>query len=81
MVFVEIFVTCVHFSILHVSVYHLTYMYLCTLSVTVSSDQPHTPDSWPISEPLLLTNKISKPIIYVSIHECHFALPSVLSHS
>lgn len=38
-------------------------------------------DWWPICKPLLLTNKISKPIIYVAIHECRFVLPSVLSHS
>lgn len=42
----------------------------------MSLDQPHTPDSWPISEPLLLTNKISKPIIYVLIHEHPLVCPA-----
>lgn len=59
------------------TIFHLKckLLYVCTVGVSVSLDQPHTPDSWPISEPLLLTNKISKPIIYVLIHECHLVCP------
>lgn len=48
-------------------------LYLCT--VGVSLDQPRTSDSRPVSEPLLLTNKISKPVICVLIHECHLLCP------
>lgn len=47
----------------------------CANGVPVSLDQPHTSDSWPISEPLLLTNKISKPIIYVWSHARHLLCP------
>lgn len=53
---------------------HLTY-FICALLVSLSLDHPHTSDSWPLSEPLLLTNKISKPIIFVLIHERHVHCP------
>lgn len=56
-------------------------LYLCTIGVAVSLDESHTPDSWPISEPLLLTNKISKPISYVFIREWHLDPPTPPSSS
>lgn len=51
----------------------LKLLYQC--AVGVSLDQPRTSDSRPVSKTLLLTNKISKPVICVLIHECHLLCP------
>lgn len=66
---VKVFWVFLHTVVFFRLLYQIKNGFCAPWCMSVSLDQSHTADSWPISEPLLLTNKISKPIIYVCICE------------